>query len=299
MIQYFSGRTEMKISDISENINERIEDKVFANERIDTNWDKSHMRIFNSTFAKMGFRDSKFKQCDLSFCVFIDCYFKKTFFDQVKFISCIFINCNFDLATFSNCDFKYATFENCFIPYAQMKNNLPHKEENLCADLCRNLSLQCLKLGEVDDYKSYLFVERAAGETHSIRKLFHKSGSYYSKYSFFEGIGGLFDFIRSKISKYLWGYGERMGSLLRCMIIVILVYGYIFYANATNIVFQNSIGQTIVAAIFLSACNFFSFSGSSIFKTQSLQFIGLSEYILGAILMGFFVAALFRQINRR
>ncbi len=299
MLQYFSGRTEIKVSDISENLDQQIEDKIFSNERVDTDWDKSHIKVFNSTFAKMGFRGSQFKQCDLSFCIFIDCYFKKAIFDQVRFISCVFINCNFDMATFSNCDFRYATFENCFIPYVQMKNNLPHKEENLCADLCRNLSLQCLKLGEVDDYKLYLFEERAAGETHSIRKLFHESNSYYSKYSFIEGIGGLFDFIRSKISKYLWGYGERMASLLRCMIIVILFYGYIFYINATHIVFENVISHTIVAAIYLSACNFFSFSGSDVFRTQLLQFVGLSEYIFGVTLMGFFVAALFRQINRR
>lgn len=298
MEQYFSGRTRAPIEETIEQ-QEKVEDKIFSNERVDDRWNKSHLRIFNSTFAKMGFRSSQFKQCDLSFCVFIDCYFKKTFFDQVKFISCIFINCNFDMATFLNCDFKYATFENCFIPYVQMKNNLPHKEENLCSDLCRNLSLQCLKLGEVTDYKLYLFEERAAGETHSIRKLFHESGSYYSKYSLFEGIGGLFDFLRSKISKFMWGYGERMTSLLRCMVIVILAYSYIFYSNATHIVFQGSISNTIIAAIYLSACNFFSFADSEIFETQTLQFIGLSEYILGVTLMGFFVAALFRQINRR
>ena len=162
MQQYFVGRTEIKVSDITAETTNKIEDRIFANERVDSSWDKSHLRVFNSTFAKMGFRDSKFKQCDLSFCVFIDCYFKKTFFEQAKFISCIFINCNFDMATFLNCDFRYATFEGCFISYNQMKSNLPHSQENLCADICRNLSMQCLNLGAIEDYKAYLFEEKAA-----------------------------------------------------------------------------------------------------------------------------------------
>lgn len=86
MEQYFSGRTRTPIEDITKLVKqqENVENKIFSNERVDETWIKSHLRIFNSTFAKMGFRKSQFKQCDLSFCVFIDCYFKKALFDQVK-----------------------------------------------------------------------------------------------------------------------------------------------------------------------------------------------------------------------
>lgn len=289
----------MKVAEIEQTSQDRIDDKIFANERADASWDKAHLRVSNSTSAKMGFRDSKFRQCDLSFCVFIDCYFKKTFFDQTKLVGCIFINCNFDMASFVSCDFRYATFNNCFIPYEQIKMNLPHGEENLCSDICKNLSAQCLKLGEIENYKAFLFEERAAGEVHSIRKLFHSNNSYYSKYSLWDGINGLFDFLRSKVSKYLWGYGEKMGALLRSIIITILIYGAFFTYQINNISSPTFSYPKWASAIYLSACNFFSVSTDFVLKTESLRIVGLSEHIIGAVLMGFFVAALFRQINRR
>lgn len=301
MQQYFSGRENKKTSDIiakdSSNVN--IENAVFANERVDASWDKARVKIHNSTFAKMGFLNSKFKQCDLSFCVFINCYFKKAYFEQTKFIGCIFINCNFDMATFLNCDFRYSTFEGCFIAYNQMRTNLPHDQENLCADICRNLSMQCLNLGEIEDYKAYLFEEKAAGEIHAIRKLFHAHNTYYSKYSFFEGVEGLFVFLRSKMSKYLWGYGEKMGALLRNIMITILVYGLVYYQNLSNAINNDVIHSRLLSALFFSACNFFSFNCQCVFTSQSLQCAELSEHILGLVFMGFFGAALFRQINRR
>lgn len=304
MEQYFAGRTKMCINAIPEYIikHKKIEDAVFSNERIDEKWNATQYEVYHSTFSKMGFRNSQFKQCNLSFCVFIDCYFKKAIFDQVKFVGCLFINCNFDLAVITKCDFRYASFDNCFIPYSQMKNNFPDNEENIKAKLCRSLSLQCLKLGEINEYKLYLFEEKASNEVHSIRKLIHRGNSFYNKYSLSEGLGGLFDYMCSKVSKIIWGYGEKMSSLLCCMLLVMLTYSCVYYFNEVYIVLEESNGSATsraVLAIYISLCNFFSFMGNEIFKTQALRFIGLSEYILGVILMGFFVAALFRQINRR
>ena len=180
-----------------------------------------------------------------------------------------------------------------------MKSNLPHGQENLCADICRNLSMQCLNLGAIEDYKAYLFEEKAAGETHAIKKLFHKSNSYYSKYSLFEGLEGLFVFLRSKISKFLWGYGEKMGALLRNIAIVILSYSCIYFYNAKYITWNSMFANNTISALYLSACSFFSVDNQCCFNSQFLQCVQLSEHIIGLILMGFFGAALFRQINRR
>lgn len=299
MEQYFVGRKAMNISDVQTGENKKIENVFFANQRVDKNWNKSHIEINHSTFAKMGFLGSKFEQCDFSFCIFIDCYFKKAVFDQIKFLSCIFINCNFDLATFINCDFRYALFNDCFIKYEQMKKNLPHSEENLCADICRNLSMQCLKLGAIDDYKSYLFEERAAGETHSLRKLFHKGNSYYSKYTLIEGIEGFFEFLISKLSKLIWGYGEHIGALLRNIVIIIALYGFWYYFHGCGIELVDLSQSSILSSLYLSACTFFSASFDSTAGSYLIQIVKLSERIIGLVLMGFFGAALFRQINRR
>ena len=296
MQQYFVGKTEMQVSDLVAGSNNTFKDKIFANERVDSDWNKSQLNISNSTFAKMGLRESKFTQCDLSFCVFIDCYFKKAFFDQTKFVSCIFINCNFDMATFLDCDFRYATFNGCFIPYGQMRSNLPHSQENLCADICRNLSMQCLDHGAIDDYKAYLFEEKAAGEIHAIRKLFHRKNSYYSKYNLLEGIEGLFVFLRSKISKYLWGYGEKMGVLLRNIVVIIVAYGLLYLQKTKNIIEGGTVLSKFLSSLYLSASTFFSAGNQDVPVLQTLQ---LSEHVIGLVLMGFFGAALFHQINRK
>ena len=83
MQQYFVNKSVLKTQEI-QNFSEKIEDRIFANERIDKNWNKKQLCINNCTFAKMGFKESKFSQCDFSFCVFIDCYFKKALWSNNK-----------------------------------------------------------------------------------------------------------------------------------------------------------------------------------------------------------------------
>ena len=177
-----------------------------------------------------------------------------------------------------------------------MRSNLPHSQENLCADICRNLSMQCLDHGAIDDYKAYLFEEKAAGEIHAIRKLFHRKNSYYSKYNLLEGIEGLFVFLRSKISKYLWGYGEKMGVLLRNIVVIIVAYGLLYLQKTKNIIEGGPVLSKFLSSLYLSASTFFSAGNQDVPVLQTLQ---LSEHVIGLVLMGFFGAALFRQINRR
>lgn len=308
MDQYFIGRTYKKLEELAvQHPKDKVELAYFVDEKIDHKnnnaddaTDLSHLVINNSTFSNIGFKRTKVLQCDFSFCVFINCYFKWADLQQVKFQSCEFINCNFEHASFVGCDFQYAEFSGCYIPYAAIKSNLPHERENINRSLCRTLSIQCLQLGAVDDYKQFLFEERNAGEIHAIRKLFHSSStSYYNKYSFLDGIEGLLYYLRSKLSKFLWGYGERMGVLLRNIILVILAYAVYYLPSITAIVKDPISDIDFLSAVYLSTCTFFS-SQVDLFQLDStLQLVILSEHIFGAVLVSFFCAALFRQINRR
>lgn len=298
MDHHFIGRTEANLASIQSGTS--ISNVYFANEKIDDNKSLNHLIIHNSTFSNIGFKETSASQCDFSFCVFINCYFKRAKLNQVKFQSCEFIGCNFEGATFIGCDFQYAEFSGCFIPYLAMKENLPHEKENINGALCRALSIQCLQLGAVDDYKLYLFEERNAGEIHAIRKLFHPSDStYYKKYSFLDGLEGLGYYIRSKTSKYLWGYGEKMLVLVRNILLVIFGYAVPYAFNIENMLEQPISDINYVSALYLSACSFFSADIELIENGTTWQIVMLSEHIVGAILVGFLGAALFRQINRR
>lgn len=300
MNQYFIGRISKNLADlIKSDHKDTTTYAYFVDEKIDEKQRLNHLVINNSTFSNIGFKWTKAQQCDFSFCVFINCYFKWADFQQIKFQSCEFINCNFEHATFVGCNFQYAEFDGCFIPYSAMVANLPHERENVNRALCRTLSIQCLQLGEVEDYKLYLFEERNAAEIHEIRKLFHSSTSYYKKYSLWDGLEGLAYYLRSKISKYLWGYGEKMVVLLRNIALVILAYA-VSYTPGISKMLENPVSDnSFLSALYLSACTFFSGNIELLPQAAVWQLVLLSEHIFGAILVGFFGAALFRQINRR
>ena len=308
MDHYFIGRERKTLTDLVKQgstskvelacfVDEKIDDKV--GEKVDDKFVLTHLIINNSTFSNIGFKKTKAQQCDFSFCVFINCYFKWAELQQVKFQSCEFINCNFEHASFIGCDFQYAELSGCYISYAAIKSNLPHERENINRSLCRTLSIQCLQLGAVEDYKQFLFEERSAGEIHAIRKLFHSSTSYYKKYSLLDGLEGLLYYTRSKISKYLWGYGEKMGVLVRNIVLVILAYALYYSPSIATIVETPVSNYNFLSAVYLSTCTFFSGNIDLRCLNSALQMVILSEHVLGAVLVGFFGAALFRQINRR
>lgn len=243
MRQYFTNRRYAKTEKFNGKQHVHVDNKIFANEKLDEKGNIYNCSINNCTFSEIGFKESKIHQSDFSFCVFIDCYFKNTELKQIDFTGCKFINCTFNgnKLNIENCDFRYATFERCFIPFDIMKLNLPVEEENLRASLCNNLSIQCLSLGDYENYKAYLFEERHAGEIHEFRKLFHKTGSYYDKkYNFLEGVVGLFNFIRSKISKHLWGYGEKISTLIRNIVLIILLFGVTYFLIKNNIIYEKT-----------------------------------------------------------
>lgn len=302
MQQYFEGKTKANLNEVNANRDQIsgdlssvcLKDMLFANERIDNIKEIDYCVITHSTFANMGFKGTKFTRSDFSFCTFIDCYFKSSSITQVNFTGCKFINCNFDgpALAISDCVFMYATFEGCIIPFEIMKSNLPKKEENLCADLCRNLSLQCLALGEISDYSKYYFKQRHAEETHEIRKLIHASGSYYDKkYNFFEGLAGLFNFLKSKMSRYLWGYGEKILPLVVNTLLIIGIYSLVYFFVLSPISYG--------AALSVSISSFFNISMISTANLDKVTALIISEGILGLLFTGLLITAIFRRINRR
>lgn len=303
MHQYFQNRKLAVTAQFNNLRHVDIKDYIFSNEKLDDNGKIQDSTIKNSTFSEIGLKNSKISQCDFSFCVFIDCYFKNTEIKRVNFTGCKFINCIFSGSklTFENCDFKYAIFENCYIPYDKMKENLPPEEENLRSALCRNLSIQCSLQGDYDNYKLYLFEDRKAGEVHEIRKLFHKTGSYYDKkFNFLEGIAGLFNFLRSKISKHLWGYGERMTTLVRNIILIIALFGILYFTIPNCIQIENhTTSISFPNAIFLSITSFFNVSSNVLFLGCWGKVLWITENVFGVILIGFFITALFKRINRK
>lgn len=296
MQQYFENRT-LKRSDEIRNENKKYENIIIANERLDKEWKSENYKINNSTFAKIGFREAKFSNDDLRFNVFIDCYFKRARFEDVNFTSSIFINCNFDEVTLINCTFDYCTFEGCLIQYKYFSESMS-KRPNIKWELCKNLSLECLKLGHEDEFRKYYFAEKEASEQYYWKKFWHKgSESYYKKYNGIDQLSGLWNYILSKANKFLWGYGEKLTRLIFNIILVLIVFTIGYYVGIDQV--SEEINMTWGIAGYMSLSNFFTVTCDYTPEGLTYKMLSVIEGGFGIVLMGFFVAALFRYINRR
>lgn len=298
MNQYIVGKELIKISDIKNEV--QLQNKIFASERPDNNFMHEHLVINHSTFVSIGFKDSKFVLCDLSFCVFIDCYFKKTIFDNVKFLGCKFINCKLDDLTLISCDFQYATFENCFIEFDTLYPNLP-RDSNKRWDITRNIAMQCLKLGYSEQYRKYFFQEKEASEQHYWEMFRRKEKFYKNHYGFWDGFLGLFKLIGSKIDKVLWGYGESIYPLVIVMALFVFLFSLLFFNYNDAFLINGTIIKSLTwtQSLYISLANFFTISTNLSPAVNITRSLSLVENIIGTILIGFFIAGLFRYINRR
>lgn len=297
MQQYFENRTLVHYEDIRNDENKKQENIILANERIDKKWNSKNYKINNSTFAKVGFREARFSNDDLRFNTFIDCYFKKAHFEEVNFSTSIFINCNFDEVTLVNCTFEYCQFDGCFIKYEILRPSLSERP-NIRWELCKKLSLECLKLGYEDEYRKYYFAEKESSEQYYWKKFWHKgSEKYYKKYNGIDQLSGLGNYILSKANKFLWGYGEKLTRLVFNIIFVIIIFTIGYYVSIEKV--SEKMDMTWGIACYMSLSNFFTVTCDYTPSSLSYKVLSVLEGGIGIILMGFFVAALFRYINRR
>lgn len=299
MDAYFLNRQISKLSD-SQTI-EAVENKVYANERFNNKEKHINKIINNSTFATMGFKNNSFDDCTFNYCTFINCYFRDAKFTNVVFVGCKFIDCNFTGTTYINCDFRYANFKDCFINYDDLKFSLP-REENLRWRLCTNLSIECLNLGSDDEYKKYYFEEKKATEKYNIEIFLRRQPYYKKKYGGWDALVALTKVVLGKLNQYLWGYGEKLRVLLLNIFIVVFLSSF-FYYNAGNVfkVNGNSLPMKLnfAESMYLSVCNFTTVTSDITSSATFVRYFTVFEGFLGLTLMGFFIAALFRYINRR
>lgn len=281
----------------------RYTDIVFAGYRWDAQAVFDNIRFDNCVFSKLGLKKSKFTHINMGHSVFISCYFKGTCFNYCDFTGAVFIDCNFDEATFVDCEFLYAQFKECYITYDAIKNNLPRKWHNLTRDLCRNLGLEALHAGDDENFRKYYFEEKRANERYYLKKFHHSKtedgGYYYNKYNVWDECSGLFHFLLSKLNHVLWGYGERLGRLIVNMCIVVTLY-WIIYEQMP--ILREGKALRWYDGLYISLSNFFTMSPVASYtfpNSWAYQFASVSEAGIGVIFVGFFVAAVFRYINRR
>jgi hypothetical protein len=301
MYQYFEGRERKKIKSLTNT--ETFEGIIICDEREDKDIKWSRMKINHSTFSKVSFKESSLDNCDLSFCVFIDCYFKKTRLENLNFIGCKFINCTFDSIYLVQSDIRFTVFENCYIDYEEVKRCLP-VPSNIRWKLCTNLALESLRDGDSENYRKFFFVEKEACEEHFLAMFFQKESYYKKKYDTVDRVIGLTKYLNSRLSKMIWGYGERIQNLVFVIFVILITFATLY--NTQGRVFKEANSPEAIEmklsfsqSLYLSVCNFITITSDYTSSDQFIRTITAIEGTLGVVLMGFFVAALFRFINRR
>lgn len=300
MIEYISGRDPMDINDLQ--FIGKYSNKFFVNQRPDALLKAHNLEIKLSTFVNMGFSKSEFTYSKFTLCVFIDCYFRNAKLEMSDFTGCKFINCSFENAAIIDCKFDYAIFRGTTIEYKTMKYNLPKERFNLSRDICRNLALENLRKGDIKEYKSYYFTENAASEKHYWEKIRQKDKWYKDHYSYWDIIVGTIQLTISKFNKYLWGYGEKISYLVRNMFLFILLFGLFYWKiDVVYKMFDDQLLQPIsfLDSMYLSICNMFTVSPAILSSDPMYRWLSGLEGAFGLISIGFFTAAIFRNINRR
>ncbi len=280
---------------------QKIENFYFANERPSSEFKIKNRVINHCSFLNLGLKSASIDNTDFSHCVFIECYFKKSFFSQVNFTNCKFIKCNLEDVNVISSNFNYALFKDCYIDFEVIQASLP-KSSNLRWRLCTNLALEALRLGNDLQFRKYFFAEKASSEQHFL-SMFTKKEEYYKKhYSGWQSIEGLFKFITSKLSKRLWGYGEKISYLIFNILFVIIAFSSFYFFSGSVFKINGNANLTsigVVDSIYFSLCNFITITSDITSANQFVRNLTAVEGFLGVMLMGFFIAALFRFINRR
>jgi hypothetical protein len=140
---------------------------------------------------------------------------------------------NFHGATFSGCCFDYAYFEKTVVDPSILDTEYP-KPENLRARFARTLRINFAQLGDVASANKAMKLELQATGIHNWKAVFSGEKYYRSKYKGVLWWKALYDLILFSLGDFVWGNGESLVRLLRCVLIILIVmtiYDVISFGN--------------------------------------------------------------------
>lgn len=246
-------------------------------------------------------RAAVFKSCSLTQSNFEDSYFRKAEFVNVDFTGSTFKFCNFEKATFKSCSLRYCSFYHCKLPLNEIIACLP-QEPNLRRDLARNLRSNCLSMGDKKSADIYLNIETKAAEELSKSIFLSKTRYFKDNYNLLDRIHEFLNYISSKISGLIWGYGYRFDRLIVSFVLIALCFSLLTYLSEINFI----VGHEAVPRSLTVVESVLSGFGGTI-RISSISFTPISVYgkllllsegFLGTLFLALLAATLYRKIAR-
>ena len=293
MEQHYKGKIEENVDNLKTNL--IFENNLFINDGLDNTFEYRNMHFERCTFSKVSFKDIKMKNIEYNHCVFIECYFKNTVLNKIDFSNCTFIKCGFHNVNITDTCFFYTEWESTFIKFEELFDCLP-KIYNYRTRLCKTMARNCLDDGNIVEYRKYFFEVKRASEDKYKEIILRRKKYYREKYNVYDSIKYLFKFIFSKINGLVWGYGEKIQNVLYSSCFVIFVFSILYQSDSQ---ISNLKSNNYLSALYVSICNFLTISSDITFHDLYFKYLAALEGFLGLAFMGFFIAALFRNVNSR
>lgn len=274
---------------------------LLFSDQLGESFQKSGSSIIASSFVRLGMKGATFKDCSFTQSNFEDSYFRRAAFINVRFTGSSFRCCNFEKASFQTCDFRYCTFYYCKLPKEEVISCFP-SEPNLRRDLARNLRANFDMIGDKKTADFFLNAEIQAHED-ELKAIFLSKTSYYKQhYDVFGRLGAGLNFISSKLSGLIWGYGHRVKNLLISYMLFTFVLSLITYFGKIKFII-NRASQARSLTFWESISTVFCETVNA--TTQSVtplalagQVITLSASLLGTLFLALLAATLYRKIAR-
>ena len=272
-------------------------DRTFAGQRLEEEVEDADYK--HCTFINIGFKEVKFKNSIFFNCIFVGCYFRRAQFKNTSFQGCQFIDCKFPRISISVCDFRYSNFTGCQISFSEIEHSLP-SEPNLMEDLSRNLALESLRLGLYQEAKRYKTVRINAHEKHLKAAFCGNSQWYKDHFDICARICAFLEWLLSLINRRMWGYGEKISTLVLNLILLLFIFPVVFFLCRQELVHLSGKMITIIDIFYFSLENVLPAGVvSGVIATGGIaQLLAGLESFIGVVFTALFAAYIFRSIQR-
>lgn len=277
-----------------------VTDVMIAAQRLDGSL-IAHRHFNHCTFANVSFKEAQLTDSEFNDCAFVNCYFRKARVINCRFVGSKFYECEFPRVALQSCDFRYATFSACAVPFREMEHSLP-SEPNLREELAAGIAVAAEERGWTTLAREYRLAAISAREDHLLAAVRSESTWYRDHYSSWRRVGACGQLIASRLNGFLWGYGERWGTLLRNFFaLALVIFPALLWVVREDLDLSGRNPSTIADFLSLSLSTIVPLninSSAAVLSTAALLILTF-EAFCGIVIAGLFVSLLLRWVVTR
>ena len=270
-------------------------------QRSDTGLEIANVDWRYCLFRAVGLKGAKFQNSNIPFCRFEHCYLRQSAFVRVDLTGATFVDCNLRDVKFEDCKMWYCTFQNCSINYDEALKSAP-LEGSIREKFLKALRLNARSTGDARQADRLLLMEMRADRNEQQDIALAATHWHQSRYTTRDRLRAAKRLSTHWIENLVWGYGVRIHRIVFTALTVIALFALTLWGR--QVPFAGALKETagpltLTDAIYVSAMAFTTvgfgdITPASVFGKCVMSFLG----VVGPALLGLFVAAAYRRIQR-